>query len=103
MTLPGPSLSNQTHCLEWIGYRARALPIHSPDLPINNQAAGDSRSNGLGGFNSTNPSVTFEEGRPYKSQYYYVLVVSKGRIFLKHDPPTITHLKSLGPSIVVVT
>ena len=70
---PRPALSNETHCIEWIGYRARALPIHSPD---DYDVSRSSRN--LGGFNSSNPSVTFVEKRPYKSQYYYVLVVTKG-------------------------
>ena len=29
---PRPSLSNETDCIEYVGFRGRALPIHTPDL-----------------------------------------------------------------------
>lgn len=63
------SIKSNESCVEYIGLRAKALPLHRPkefrqewrDLPLNG-------------------SATFTEDRPYEASHYYLLVVSQMRV-----------------------
>jgi len=72
---PRTGLNNDTNCIEYVGYRAKALPVHDPTV-VNDAAASDRRSQ----IGAGNASVVFEEQRPYKNEYYYLLVVSEGQV-----------------------
>ena len=65
---PRPLSNNQT-CIEYIGLRANALPLHQP---VDFQQEWRNLS--------ANASATFIENRPYESTHYYLLVVSYGRV-----------------------
>ena len=60
--------NNQT-CIEYVGLRANALPLHQP---VDFQQEWRNLS--------ANASATFIENRPYESTHYYLLVVSYGRV-----------------------
>ena len=65
---PRPLLNNQT-CIEYIGIRASSLPLHRPT-----EFQQEWRNL------SSNATAKFIENRPYEGVYYYVLVVSNGRV-----------------------
>ena len=67
-----PNLNNDTACIEYVSYRGHALPVHSPDVA--NDAGQSFRNLGA------RDRAQFLERRPYTSQYYYVLIVSKGQV-----------------------
>ena len=69
---------NNESCIDYVAYRGRALPIHDPDMSSGN---GQKSSKRL----STSKNVTFIEERPLRSSYYYVLVVSHGRVTFNID------------------
>ena len=69
---------NNDSCIDYVAYRGRALPIHDPDMSSGN---GQKSSKSL----STIKNVTFIEERPLRSSYYYVLVVSHGRVTFNID------------------
>ena len=54
-------------CIEYVNLRDRALPKHNPDTS---------------GFSnvSHNETVTFNETRPYRNNFYYLLVVSSSEV-----------------------
>lgn len=60
---------NAKACIDYIGIRAKALPFHNPTQYQ------DSRKNV-----SSNETVVFQEARPYRASYYYILVVSHGQV-----------------------
>ena len=63
-----PMANNET-CIEYVGLRANALPLHQP---VDFQQEWRDLS--------ANSSATFNESRPYESSHYYLLVVSYGRV-----------------------
>ena len=69
---------NNESCIDYVAYRGRALPIHDPDMTSGN---GQKSSKSL----STSKNVSFVEERPIRSSYYYVLVVSHGRVSFNID------------------
>ena len=69
---------NNDSCIDYVAYRGRALPIHDPDMT---SGYGQKSSKSL----STIKNVTFIEERPLRSSYYYVLVVSHGRVTFNID------------------
>jgi len=58
---------SKDECIEYANMRDRALPKHNPDT---------------GGFinMSQNATITFKEDRPYKSSFYYLLIVSSAEV-----------------------
>jgi hypothetical protein len=68
-----PQLNNES-CIEYVGLRATALPLHKPS---NFQQEWRNLSSGL--------TATFTENRPFEATYYYVLVVSHGRVSFHVD------------------
>ena len=69
---------NNDSCIDYIAYRGRALPIHDPDMTSGN---GQKSSKNLSAGNN----ITFHEERPFRSSYYYMLVVSHGRVTFEID------------------
>ena len=65
---PRPNLNNET-CIEYIGIRASALPLHRPT-----EFQQEWRNL------SANSTAKFVENRPHEGVYYYLLVVSNGRV-----------------------
>ena len=61
------SIISKDQCIEYANIRDRALPKHIPEV--------NGKSNIL-----VNQTVTFEEERPYKNSYYYLLVVSSAKV-----------------------
>ena len=62
-------LANNDSCIEYIGLRAKALPLHRPT-----EFQQDWRNL------STQAEAVFLEERPYEAVHYYLLVVSHGRV-----------------------
>jgi hypothetical protein len=69
---------NNDSCIDYVAYRGRALPIHDPDMTSGN---GQKSSKKL----SAGQNITFIEERPIRSSYYYMLVVSHGRVTFDID------------------
>ena len=69
---------NNISCIDYVAYRGRALPIHDPDM---NSGNGQKSSKNL----SAGKIITFIEERPLRSSYYYLLVVSHGRVTFSID------------------
>lgn len=65
-------LAKNETCIEYIGMRANALPLHNP-------TEFQHEWKNL----SANGSITFTEERPYEGSYYFVLVVTQGRVGFK--------------------
>ena len=65
---PRQNLNNET-CIEYIGIRASALPLHRPT-----EFQQEWRNL------SANSTAKFVENRPHEGVYYYLLVVSNGRV-----------------------
>ena len=62
-----PSIYHKDQCIEYANIRDRGLPKHTPEV--------GGKSNIL--INST---VAFQEDRPYKDSYYYLLVISSATV-----------------------
>ena len=62
-----PSIYNREQCIEYAAIRDRALPKHTPEV------------GGVSNIN-INASVTFQELRPHRDAYYYLLVVSSATV-----------------------
>jgi len=62
-------LANNQSCIEYIGLRAKALPLHRP-MEFQQEWRNL----------STNATAVFTENRPYEAVHYYILVVSNGRV-----------------------
>ena len=71
---------NNNSCIDYVAYRGRALPIHDPD----NISSGNGQKSSAKHL-STGNNITFIEERPLRSSYYYMLVVSHGRVTFNID------------------
>ncbi len=69
-----PKLSSES-CIDYVGLRARALPLHNPI---------DHEQQGLKNVSAT-ANATFTEERPYEGAYYYLLVVTHGQVEFEVD------------------
>ena len=61
--------ANNTTCIEYVGLRAKALPLHRP-MEFQQEWRNL----------STNATAIFTENRPYEAVHYYLLIVSNGRV-----------------------
>ena len=60
---------NDKTCIEYVGLRAKALPLHRP-MEFQQEWRNL----------STNATAIFTENRPYEAVHYYLLIVSNGRV-----------------------
>ena len=68
-----PDANNKT-CIEYVGLRAKALPLHRP-MEFQQEWRNL----------STNATAIFTENRPYEAVHYYLLIVSNGRVSFDYN------------------